>query len=751
MSLQVLAQDMASRGRGPDTMLVHMAPKEVAGLQALALAHGGSLTINPHTGLPEAGFLSSILPMVAGMALNTFMPGVGTAIGSALGGIGGAAGTGVLVGGLTGLATGSLRKGLMAGLGAYGGAGIGNVIGNAGSAAIEAGVPAAAPIAPVAPVSPVAATPVSPVAPVTPVAPVAPAAAPVSPVTLPEPAYIKGMVDPMGGFPATTVPVPANGAYTVDPMGGLSGATAAPQTALPTASPAAQTYPVDPATLERGYMNQMDLADEAARAARETAARNYTNQMDIASDLRAPKEAALREAGPTGRFSKGLGAIADKPSLLFNKENLKYGAAALAPLMFQEAKNTQVPRDTEQYRYTYSPGRATPPTRAGDVGEYTYFRPSYTRLAAGGGLMDLPVERMSDRNEAETMMANGGQMYADGGEVANPTYTYDPITRTYKDMSKVQPVTTVTQMPGVSSRQPYYDNSLGGEGPTPPNPDFMYDPNTGQLTPVVSALASIGNALNINSPQQGVIMGLPGLVMGNPLGILAGAAVGNAVQGANMLSLHNSMVEANGGKPVQGLPTPGQSGFVAGLPGAMAQMTSNASSQVNDEINASLAANAAANANAADSEDAAMGQAIADAALSDAVVASDASSGPAAADGGGGGGGGVDYARGGLSVAYARGGYNLGDYSDGGRLLRGPGDGVSDSIPASIANKRPARLADGEFVVPARIVSELGNGSTEAGARKLYAMMDRVQKNRAKTVGKGKVAVNSRSEKLLPA
>jgi hypothetical protein len=101
---------------------------------------------------------------------------------------------------------------------------------------------------------------------------------------------------------------------------------------------------------------------------------------------------------------------------------------------------------------------------------------------------------------------------------------------------------------------------------------------------------------------------------------------------------------------------------------------------------------------------------------------------------------------------FAKGGVShLGDYSDGGRLLRGPGDGVSDSIPATIANKRPARLADGEFVVPARIVSELGNGSTEAGARKLYAMMDRVQKRRAKTIGKGKVAVNSRAEKLLPA
>jgi hypothetical protein len=104
---------------------------------------------------------------------------------------------------------------------------------------------------------------------------------------------------------------------------------------------------------------------------------------------------------------------------------------------------------------------------------------------------------------------------------------------------------------------------------------------------------------------------------------------------------------------------------------------------------------------------------------------------------------------------YAGGGmadhYNLGGYSDGGRLLRGPGDGVSDSIPATIGNKQPARLADGEFVVPARIVSELGNGSTEAGARKLYAMMDRVQAARKGSIGKGKVAKNSRADKYLPA
>ena len=103
-------------------------------------------------------------------------------------------------------------------------------------------------------------------------------------------------------------------------------------------------------------------------------------------------------------------------------------------------------------------------------------------------------------------------------------------------------------------------------------------------------------------------------------------------------------------------------------------------------------------------------------------------------------------------TAMAAGGIaSLGGYSDGGRLLRGPGDGVSDSIPAMIGNKQPARLADGEFVIPARIVSELGNGSTEAGARQLYAMMDRIQAARRKTVGKEQVAKNTKAAKNLPA
>jgi hypothetical protein len=99
-------------------------------------------------------------------------------------------------------------------------------------------------------------------------------------------------------------------------------------------------------------------------------------------------------------------------------------------------------------------------------------------------------------------------------------------------------------------------------------------------------------------------------------------------------------------------------------------------------------------------------------------------------------------------TGMARGGVaDLGGYSDGGRMLKGPGDGMSDSIPGVIGGKQPARLADGEFVVPADVVSHLGNGSTDAGAKKLYAMMDRIRQART---GKKKQAPAIKTDKYLP-
>tara|TARA_R100001086_G_scaffold248904_1_gene186944 strand:- start:2011 stop:2991 length:981 start_codon:yes stop_codon:yes gene_type:complete len=116
--MQSLAQAIQSQGRGNDTMLVHMTPREVGGLQNLANKFGGSLTTNPSTGLPEAGFLDSILPAVAGAALT---------IGS--GGLINPLTAGAIVGGGTTLVTGDVGKGLTAGLGAFGGGSLGTLSG----------------------------------------------------------------------------------------------------------------------------------------------------------------------------------------------------------------------------------------------------------------------------------------------------------------------------------------------------------------------------------------------------------------------------------------------------------------------------------------------------------------------------------------------------------------------------------------------------------------------------------------------
>lgn len=118
-----MAQELQSYGRNGDSMLIHMHPDEVKGLQQLAMAHGGSLTINPHTGLPEAGFLKKLLPTILGAVLAPFTGGLSAAL---------------IVGAGYTVATGSLQKGLMAGLGAFGGAGIGNAIANIGSKGLAA-------------------------------------------------------------------------------------------------------------------------------------------------------------------------------------------------------------------------------------------------------------------------------------------------------------------------------------------------------------------------------------------------------------------------------------------------------------------------------------------------------------------------------------------------------------------------------------------------------------------------------------
>lgn len=109
----------------------------------------------------------------------------------------------------------------------------------------------------------------------------------------------------------------------------------------------------------------------------------------------------------------------------------------------------------------------------------------------------------------------------------------------------------------------------------------------------------------------------------------------------------------------------------------------------------------------------------------------------------------TDPINGNIAQRMAAGGItSLGGYSDGGRLLKGPGDGMSDDIPARIGRKQEARLADGEFVVPADVVSHLGNGSTDAGAKTLYAMMNKVRKART---GNKKQGRQIEASSYLPA
>ena len=677
MSLQLAAHHLASKGRGPDTMLVHMAPQEVAGLAALAKANGTSLTINPHTGLPEAFKLKDLLPTILGFGISAL---TGGAIQPWMIGLG--------VGGVEAARTGSLQKGFMAGLGAYGGAGLGASVMGAGTSALQsaANVPA-----------------------------------------------------------ATTAPVVAPTAVT--------GASELASTVTPTAasvvSPAASTATVGAAAMPQ------------------------------TATLAPVIDKSIYPVGET--VKQGLQSVIKDPTPLLNKQNLGYGLAALTSMSGSEQSTAEKYKGSAPtYESVYDPEtgrfiRVPVGTRAKQESTTGFFNPNMRvagsegiRAAAAGGT----IEDMSSRNQMETLLANGGQRFAEGGDTTGKRRVFDPMTGmvTYVDDPSIQPtpVRTVTQMP-----------SLGQEGPgsdtiTPPNPANALTGPNGSLNAVAQTLSNFGQSIGITGPGQGYsVLGLPGAIIGNAVAM---DPTNVHSINANNNSLTNGLLSFSGTQPDApvDIAVPTISNAQA------AQMAA-------DEINASLAMTPAATPVAtpvavnpgsvptpvesvstpvapqpdfnptplasfgAAGETAPGGSSFGSDLGFDTGMDASSDGNPAGPDGSGIPG--DDYARGGLSslASYARGGYSLGDYSDGGRLLRGPGDGVSDSIPASIANKRPARLADGEFVVPARIVSELGNGSTEAGARKLYAMMDRIQKARKKSVGKGKVAVNSRAEKLLPA
>jgi hypothetical protein len=378
---------------------------------------------------------------------------------------------------------------------------------------------------------------------------------------------------------------------------------------------------------------------------------------NIYAQEQAAQNAVASKLAGTSAFDTakaGFGEVMKRPGDFLTKDNLKYGLAALAPVGMEMMKpKTATPRPAEATpRYSYAPGRVEDP-QAGYTGAYTgertYFDPRFTRTAAGGGLMDIgPIEAMSDRNQAETMMANGGMRFAEGG----------------KAVSKVEddPYYTMSGQSGDAFKY------LMGQMPAP------------SRAPAPAAVAPA----TVQATVQPVAKQPKG-VMGGFLSALNGSGGSDATM-----------------RPYTFDPATGT--FTA-MP------ISNGA-----DVDVGGAPQAYSNPN---------------------ITPWDM--------------GGTGMAQGGIASLAQGGQSHLGDYSDGGRLLKGPGNGTSDDIPASIGDKRPARLADGEFVIPSRIVSELGNGSTEAGARQLYAMMDRVQKARAKTTGKNKVAFDAKARNLLPA
>lgn len=828
MSLAVLANDMASRGRGEDSMLVHMTPREVAGLQALAMKHGGSLTINPDTGLPEAGFLSSILPALAGFALNAFAPGLGTAVGGALG-LGAAAGTGIAVGGLTALATGSLSRGLMAGMGAYGGAGLSEGLMNAGASA-GAGETLAAEAAKNAAQEGIAlpsdyaqmaaktATPDQ----------IATARAAAAPSDLMSAGAKAAAADPTGFLksnwkplaaaaspimadamvPTTTKAPPLDTGnirkFSYDPYGqsytalgvypaaGYKGMADGGIVALADGGAIKMAAGTPPEMLTDEQLYQKTGSWEAAAAARD-AQNNALNQYNWAQQAAqqaapvaqaaapAPQAQAMQVAAPAPVTPDASDWWAKQPGgleAMYSTINQQLAANPNATDAQIDAAMKQYGISSEDVHNALQKGGGSQAEEwslgAGNLGLSGLNQNINSWLAMAStnpNFANLTAQQKQDAaraamnsvnmNEADVLRATGktiAQLFPKTTTVT-PTGVYgtygnatgNPLTATPGDIG-MNPDETVTVTPNIPGRpqggfpgmgavKDAYTAGGGSLGQTnlfvPKTIDELYARygNTGGSKQAYDFLMGKG-AVDIKKPvtATGEIMTpYNEAVMGMPANNATKKYIfqnGKYVLNPNYKPL---AYDSKGNRIVSASAAEIAKASEGGGAGFQAMVDSGA---VTYEQIAS-----------------ALGITVDEAKkkFPKATPIAEASSGSNTSTESSSGTGGL--AAGGMATYAVGGGLgSLGSYSDGGRLLKGPGDGVSDSIPATIGRKQqPARLADGEFVVPARIVSELGNGSTDAGAKKLYAMMDRVQKARGKTTGKNKVAANSRADKYLPA
>jgi hypothetical protein len=817
------------------------------------MKHGGSLTTNPDTGLPEANFLKSILPILAGLALGP------AGMGIAFGGLSSAASAGLLVGGVTGLATGSLSKGLMAGLGAYGGAGLGGGLSDLGAGElaqgqISANMPTLAEGATQAQIADYT-----------------------KQVNDLRTAGLQGasqlpMADKLSAGFSSAMASPTDAlAFAKQNMMPL-GAAAAPIVAdmmVPTTTKMAPVQSpgrirekrwdgrqfVDVAStdagvfntsnrsfsdLYRGYNNGGIVALATGGVSDADIFKYFQtpnlSDTQIAADMQKYGVSAADIARATGtqnqqadyekrfvntliapgtdasEFQKATGAVGlQNQALATAMQNAGLSGGAQYALT-QPAQNdigftggiidASTGKPVDLYKQIGYTAGALPGDQAGLEGLYgniNYVASGLQNLINSGKMSVADAQNAALAELARTKVSIADVKAATGKDFGNlftakkkeddkttttvttPTdidtaaSTALPVGVSGAGITTVNPNGTITTRPnipgipvggftGMTSLRDAYTKGGGSLGYTSPtfnkiedfNKTYVTDRMSGDSLAAYEYLTGKKGAKyptksgvgQISEDYATAVLGYPargnlpyiynkatGKMDPNPDYVAPGRdAAGNVTYSMSLNDIKSSLKDT---------PMSGQALYDWAMSNNLsaqqiADATGRSLSSVYADFRAGSKAKTVADKKKTDDDAAA--------AAANTQLDSSSTGGEAA--------GGLQqaYAMGG-ATGYALGGLGtLGGYSDGGRLLKGPGDGVSDSIPATIGRKQqPARLADGEFVVPARIVSELGNGSTDAGAKKLYAMMDRVQRARGKTTGKNKVAANSRADKYLPA
>jgi len=869
MSLHKFADMVASKGRGDDSLLIHMTPDEVQRLQQFAQANGRSLTINPDTGLPEAGMLSDLFKAVAPIALGAFLgPG---AFGIA--GLGMSAGTaGLVTGGLTTLATGSLSRGLMAGLGAYGGAGLAEGLMGAGVGAAQQSAMGSLSADQIA--AEMANTEL------TKQGVLNQAAADATKSAMANTGQAVS-----SGFNAVTATPSAMGTFAKQNLGNIA-AAAAPIMAgqmVPTTTKMPEN--TNPAYIRQKLYDPYTQTYKslAPVKASEFGSRNFS---DAYTNPQTGQMATLDQRQPTPMAGGGIVALAGGGNvkhyaigdLVKADIDKAYAAGDYAKVNELAQANKITAADVaDTYKGFDTSGLAglginlfTPPAA-----------PTYTQYTEDqmGSFLSNPVNKDIDLGKAikdtnadpaavnryiasltspfvgstESDRGSGtfgiyNQMvdksispdeYYKAALANDPKYagwTKDMIQEGYNlnkgmyalsDAKKgvVTDADWAKLMVGQGTwDNPQYDvNEMAqATGLSKQEVRARYELEKLKANPIIKTVNTFTGTggtgvTGVTGVTGGTGTGGTGIggTGGVSNGVIPGGFYGNATNPGDITTNPDGTVTVHPNIPYR--PYGGFSGMGevrdaytkgGGSLGYTAPIPKDPEASFNKMTDDSLDAynflmgkgKNLAQVNAARSRPLMQpyftgsnrykpkflsydkdGQVVSsatsgkqgDAKVADLTKAktievvdssgynTETYTAVLQDDGTYLAGNGKRYdvtgkqiAAGGGMMGYAMGGGlgSLGSYSDGGRLLKGPGDGVSDSIPATIgAKQQPARLADGEFVIPARIVSELGNGSTDAGAKKLYAMMDRVQRARGKTTGKNKVAANSRADKHLPA